>query len=160
MAEIKKPVFNPDAAEEYFSMLLTSYRDTANDIFRRDNEGRHASEQHYSAEYQKYVGMQIAMREVLEYFGKFDLGDWISVKDRLPTTCGQYLVAVKYNHKQGEKEAQRDFDLATWGEAIYLPGGSRCFEWTSIQNDWDEGNGFEITHWKPLPELPEEGMNA
>ena len=71
MAEIRKLVFNPDAAEEYFSMLLTSYRDTANDIFRRDNEGRHASEQHYSAEYQKYVGMQIAMREVLEYFGKF-----------------------------------------------------------------------------------------
>ena len=55
MAEIRKLVFNPDAAEEYFSMLLTSYRDTANDIFRRDNEGRHASEQHYSAEYQKYV---------------------------------------------------------------------------------------------------------
>lgn len=77
MADFKKPVFSPDAAEEYFSMLLTSYRDTANDIFRKDNEGRHASEQHYSAEYQKYVGMQIAMREVLEYFGKFDLGDWV-----------------------------------------------------------------------------------
>ena len=73
MADFKKPVFNPDAAEEYFSMLLTSYRDTANDIFCRDNEGRHASEQHYSAEYQKYVGMQIAMREVLEYFAKFFL---------------------------------------------------------------------------------------
>lgn len=75
MADFKKPVFSPYAAEEYFSMLLTSYRDTANDIFRRDNEGRHASGQHYSAEYQKYLGMQIAMREVLEYFGKFDLGD-------------------------------------------------------------------------------------
>ena len=80
MAEIKKLVFNPDAAEEYFSMLLTSYRDTANDIFRRNNEGRHAYEQHYSAEYQKYVGMQIAMREVLEYFGKYDLGEWISAE--------------------------------------------------------------------------------
>ena len=156
MADFKKPVFNADAAEEYFSMLLTSYRDTANDIFRRDNEGRHASEQHYSAEYQKYVGMQIAMREVLEYFGKFDLGDWISVKDRLPATCGEYLVAVKYDHARDEKEAKRDFDLATWGEVVYLnDGGRRCFEWTSIQNDWDEGNGFEITHWRPLPELPE-----
>lgn len=71
----KKPAFNADAAEEYFSDLLTCYRKTANDIFRRDNEGRHYSNQTYSAEYQKYVGMQIAMREVLEYFSKYDLGE-------------------------------------------------------------------------------------
>ena len=67
-------VFSADAAEEYFSTLLTYYRNTANDIFKRDNEGRHVSDQIYSAEYQKYLGMQIAMREVLEYFGKFELG--------------------------------------------------------------------------------------
>lgn len=71
----KKPLFSADAAEEYFSTLLTYYRNTGNDIFKRDNEGRHASDQIYSAEYQKYLGMQIAMREVLEYFGKFELGD-------------------------------------------------------------------------------------
>lgn len=75
MSNIKKPAFNADAAEEYFSDLLVCYRNTANDIFRRDNEGRHASEHIYSAEYQKYVGMQIAMREVLEYFSKYDLAD-------------------------------------------------------------------------------------
>lgn len=68
-----EPVFNADAAEEYFSDLLVFYRNTANDIFRKDNEGRHASNQTYSAEYQKYVGMQMAMREVLEYFSKFEL---------------------------------------------------------------------------------------
>lgn len=73
--DTKKPTFNADAAEEYFSDLLTCYRKTANDIFRRDNEGRHASNQTYSAEYQKYVGMQIAIREVLEYFSKYELGD-------------------------------------------------------------------------------------
>ena len=56
-------------------MLLTYYRNTGNDIFKRDNEGRHASDQIYSAEYQKYLGMQIAMREVLEYFAKFELRD-------------------------------------------------------------------------------------
>ena len=71
----KKPLFSADTAEEYFSTLLTYYRNTANDIFKRDNEGRHVSEQIYSAEYQKYLGMQIAMREVLEYFAKFELGD-------------------------------------------------------------------------------------
>ena len=72
-SDTKKPVFNADAAEEYFSDLLVFYRNTANDIFRKDNEGRHASNQTYSAEYQKYVGMQMAMREVLEYFSKFEL---------------------------------------------------------------------------------------
>ena len=71
----KKPLFSADAAEEYFSTLLTYYRNTANDIFKRDNEGRHVSDQIYSAEYQKYLGMQIAMREVLEYFAKFELED-------------------------------------------------------------------------------------
>ena len=71
----KKTLFSADAAEEYFSTLLTYYRNTGNDIFKRDNEGRHVSDQIYSAEYQKYLGMQIAMREVLEYFGKFELGD-------------------------------------------------------------------------------------
>lgn len=75
MSNTKKPAFDADAAEEYFSDLLVYYRNTANDIFRRDNEGRHASEHIYSAEYQKYVGMQIAMREVLEYFSKYDLAD-------------------------------------------------------------------------------------
>lgn len=73
VSDTKKPVFNADAAEEYFSDLLVFYRNTANDIFRKDNEGRHASNQTYSAEYQKYVGMQMAMREVLEYFSQFEL---------------------------------------------------------------------------------------
>ena len=68
----KKTLFSADAAEEYFSTLLTYYRNTGNDIFKRDNEGRHVSDQIYSAEYQKYLGMQIAMREVLEYFAKFE----------------------------------------------------------------------------------------
>lgn len=75
MSNTKKPTFNADAAEEYFSDLLVYYRNTANDIFNRDNDGRHASNHIYSAEYQKYVGMQIAMREVLEYFSKYDLED-------------------------------------------------------------------------------------
>lgn len=76
MSDTKKPTFNADAAEEYFSDLLVYYRNTANDIFNRDNDGRHASNHIHSAEYQKYVGMQIAMREVLEYFSKYDLEDW------------------------------------------------------------------------------------
>ena len=132
MADFKKPVFNPDAAEEYFSMLLTSYRDTANDIFRRDNEGRHASEQHYSAEYQKYVGMQIAMREVLEYFGKFDLDGWISVSEKLP--------------KRGRSV------LLTDGKAVFEGGLTPSNKWLRLTAGIVEG----VTHWRPMPEPPRE----
>lgn len=65
--------FNANNAEEYFSNLAVYYRNMANDIFKRDNEGRHPSEQIYSAEYQKFMGMYLAMKEVLEYFSKFEL---------------------------------------------------------------------------------------
>lgn len=138
MAEIKKLVFNPDAAEEYFSMLLTSYRDTANDIFRRDNEGRHASEQHYSAEYQKYVGMQIAMREVLEYFGKYDLGEWISAEQtpnewRKPN--GDMVNYLIFSPEFGVDVGNYAKPAKTW-VCVGLP--------------------VKITHWKPLPQPPEE----
>ena len=75
MSNTKKPAFNADAAEDYFSDLLFYYKKTGDDIFNRDNEGRHTTNFIYSAEYQKYVGMQIAMREVLEYFSKYDLAD-------------------------------------------------------------------------------------
>jgi hypothetical protein len=34
----------------------------------------------------------------------------------------------------------------------YRTGEHYC-EWM-ITNDWDEGEGCEITHWMPLPEPP------
>ena len=180
MADFKKPVFNPDAAEEYFSMLLTSYRDTANDIFRRDNEGRHASEQHYSAEYQKYLGMQIALREVLEYFGKYDLADWISVKDKLPESGVHVLlccemhrygggIAGKYVCDGYYAEANKisaggfpddcDCEYSEEDDEYYLREG-----WYEVIKNWDDYNsvtvGDFVTHWKPLPEPPEEVQNG
>lgn len=134
MSDIKRLPFNADAAEEYFSMMLTCYRDTANDIFRRDNEGRHVSEQHYSAEYQKYLGMQIALREVLEYFGKYELGDrWISVEESLPDKEGFYLT-----HRKDDG----------WPHIEVIWYGSGCL-WNYI---WTH----EVTHWMPLP-APLEG---
>ena len=74
---IRKPPFNADAAEEYFTSLCIYYRDSRNQIFKKDNEGRNSANPFYpfySAEYQKLLGKEMAMREVLEYFSKFDLG--------------------------------------------------------------------------------------
>lgn len=145
MADFKKPVFSPDAAEEYFSMLLTSYRDTANDIFRRDNEGRHASEQHYSAEYQKYVGMQIAMREVLEYFGKFDLGDWVPTKERTPTDYEDEVFLVIANGKPNPN--------VTLIDAVELAEYDPEDGW--ILDAYPEWEKPWIKYWKPI-KLPYE----
>lgn len=152
MMDSKKPVFNADNAEDYFTMLCTSYRDTANDIFKRDNEGRHASEHIWSAEYQKYLGMQIAMREVLEYFSKFELVStqqpnapltgWISVKDRLPEAGGYVVCIAKRNPF-----------------SRFMPMVARI-EKNGWVNPIAEQYISEVTHWMPLPEPPEEDNHA
>ena len=98
----KKPLFSADAAEEYFSTLLTYYRNTGNDIFKRDNEGRHVSDQIYSAEYQKYLGMQIAMREVLEYFAKFELEDTALRQQEAVTNRNEPLTLDELRKMDGE----------------------------------------------------------
>lgn len=70
--DAKKPPFSASRAEEYFFMLRDSFRDEKERIFKRDNEGRHPFDQLYSAEYQKALGKELALREVLDYFSKYD----------------------------------------------------------------------------------------
>lgn len=128
MSDTKKPTFNADAAEEYFSDLLVYYRNTANDIFRRDNDGRHASEHIYSAEYQKYVGMQTAMREVLEYFSKYDLCEWIT---EIPTDRLRELV-----------EADRDGRCEIVPEVMFqIDNSERVYQLNIRKIIYDTGPG-------------------
>lgn len=70
--DAKKPPFSASRAEEYFFMLRDYFRDEKERIFKRDNEGRHPFDQLYSAEYQKALGKELALREVLDYFSKYD----------------------------------------------------------------------------------------
>ena len=124
----KKPLFSADAAEEYFSTLLTYYRNTGNDIFKRDNEGRHASNQIYSAEYQKYLGMQIAMREVLEYFAKFELGD---------TAIRQQDATDKDVGKNEPLTLDDLREAAQTGDPVWLVR-SNCSSWVVIEKVGDK----------------------
>ena len=55
--DAKKPPFSASRAEEYFFMLRDSF---------------HPFDQLYSAEYQKALGKELALCEVLDYFGKYD----------------------------------------------------------------------------------------
>lgn len=141
----KKPLFSADAAEEYFSTLLTYYRNTGNDIFKRDNEGRHVSDQIYSAEYQKYLGMQIAMREVLEYFAKFELGD---------TALRQQETVINRNEPLTLNELRKMDGEPVWCVSLGAKL-SRGDGWYIGVNNWYMGGYGK--KWMAYRQKPEEG---
>lgn len=79
---------------------------------------------------------------------------WISVKDRLPEVSGQYIVCC-------------DDSACSYGEGIWYQSGvvvcaevdvgivgGICWEWREGSTIYDLDG--VITHWMPLPELPEE----
>lgn len=145
----KKPLFSADAAEEYFSTLLTYYRNTGNDIFKRDNEGRHVSDQIYSAEYQKYLGMQIAIREVLEYFAKFELRDTALRQQETVTKCndlfdedgGEILPKSKRNEPLTLDELRR-----MEGQPVYIVENT---EYWAIVNSFDQAGVYLLSYGNP-----------
>jgi hypothetical protein len=72
--------------------------------------------------------------------------EWISVDERLPEPNEHCLVAAKVGERMVVDLGERVwcFDYRTM---------EHSYAW-SIMNDWDEGEGCEITHWMPLPEPP------
>ena len=62
------------------------------------------------------------------------MGNWISVKTRLPDQYGDYL-------------ATNCFDIQ---QAHYDNGD----KWTFSQTGKDIPNSWNFSHWQPLPELP------
>jgi hypothetical protein len=72
--------------------------------------------------------------------------EWISVEERLPEPNVDCLVAAKVGNRMVVDLGSREwcFDYRTMEQS---------YVW-SIMNDWDEGEGCEITHWMPLPEAP------
>ena len=75
--------------------------------------------------------------------------DWISVKERLPEE-GVRVLAVKKL-----KDGRRDLALATcipeYKHHDYVTGED------IVEPYWVCGGNNNITHWMPLPEMPEEG---
>lgn len=75
--------------------------------------------------------------------------DWISVKERLPEE-GVRVLAVKKL-----KDGRRDLALATcipeYKHHDYVTGED------IVEPYWVCGGNNNITHWRPLPEMPEEG---
>ena len=81
------------------------------------------------------------------------LNEWISVDDELPPEIpGEYLVAVRSGGPPyGEWEY--NYDIGYWNE-YWDRDGRHGFDWVSITCDWD--GDVKITHWMPIPELPNE----
>ena len=65
------------------------------------------------------------------------MNKWISVKERLPETSGNYLCYIKYSFTKVRLER------------VYL----FLHETNNFVLEWP---GEIVTHWMPLPELPEE----
>lgn len=73
---------------------------------------------------------------------------WISCKERLPETGGDYLVIVRQKY-DWEKEWNYGIDLAT-------TFGDYIDNFWNTCNDWCEGQETHIDYWAEL-ELPELG---
>ena len=71
---------------------------------------------------------------------------WIPVEERLPQICTNVLVAGRMKYRWEHKYLQ-------FVDKAYFNEG----EFFETDNDWYEGQDeFEITHWMPLPQPPEE----
>lgn len=68
--------------------------------------------------------------------------EWISVKDRLPETNCDVLVA-KQNGRVFQMSYHAPFD-----------SGKRIFQWWGFSKWVDQHS--QVTHWMPLPEPPNE----
>lgn len=71
---------------------------------------------------------------------------WIPVTERLPEIMHTVIVSGRMKY-EWETDFFRFVDVATYTEG----------EFFETFNDWYEGQDeFEITHWMPLPEPPED----
>lgn len=93
--------------------------------------------------------------DIYNWVGKDEpVQKWISVTERLPEVGGSYIVVVKYKYDH-EKEYDYDVDVATY-YPYDNPDAYIDNRWDTYI-DWNEGQQYiHITHWMPLPALPEE----
>lgn len=69
-----RPPFDPNAAEEYITNLCIETKNARNKVFQKDNENRKdKANPWYSDLYCRLLGQELALRQVLDYFAKFEL---------------------------------------------------------------------------------------
>lgn len=73
------------------------------------------------------------------------MGEWISIKDEMPEPFLEVLVCYRFKSDLDNE----DMALGHWND-LYRDG-----KWYFQADLSDEGD-IQVTHWMPLPELPEE----
>lgn len=77
---------------------------------------------------------------------------WISVKDRLPTSVVNKVLVCCKNGYVGFGHYEDYKNTKTW---FNLESGKAFTDW----NLGDDEAGYTVTHWMPLPEPPNERTN-
>ena len=79
--------------------------------------------------------------------------EWISVKEKLPTETGTYLVNV---HQENECQAS-DCVLAAWYNVTKPLFSPDSIGWSLLNEFYPFSDQMrdDITHWMPWPEPPE-----
>lgn len=90
----------------------------------------------------------IAICEAIELLMEQEptVGDWISVRDRLPEKYKDVLAFIKYDGGEHYNPCYEQF--IAW---LNTDDG----DWDSVYDDFNQSDG-EVTHWMPLPEPPKE----
>ena len=81
------------------------------------------------------------------------MNEWISVKDRLPNSSGRYLCCIKTNPGPSLDKLLFTPDLHKLDPSIF---DDRRPGWLDIDCFGEPWEIRDVTHWMPLPELPEE----
>lgn len=86
------------------------------------------------------------------------MNEWISVKDRLPDKKGRYLCCSKSlgNFGRGIVISLFVLDLAEFDHWSFDEDKDHRPGWTVYESECGFVEDKGITHWMPLPELPEE----
>lgn len=77
--------------------------------------------------------------------------EWIKTSEAVPPEGAECLVVVELAYSWQIK-LERNIDMATYRAR----DGYLCGHWDTY-SDWNEGQQhIAVTHWMPLPKLPEE----
>lgn len=89
------------------------------------------------------------------------MSEWISVKDKVPDSDQEVILCTRevetYGRHREKKKIYRNIYLGYFDGDEWLTSYCHGCEYIFRMNEKYPNETIEVTHWMPLPELPEEG---